>query len=123
MNNNNYKIWKQKKIYLRKPLSTISLKYHLKRFFQITTFSSEYIAIQTKFGQNKLEVPTKTLGEYYYINLNNEGELINYIDHIISQLYEIIKNKEVKSIYVLCFNYIPTNKLKYDKFLNLLSQI
>ena len=111
-----------KKIFLRKSLTTLTLRYHIKRFFQITEFTSEYIAIQTKYGQNKIEAPTHTLGNYLVINLNNEGEITSYIDHLCSQFKEI--KKEVKPIYIISFTSISTDKENYEKFLkDFISQI
>lgn len=110
-----------KKIFLRKPLTIISLNYHLKRYFKFTTFSSEYIAIQTKYSINKIDAPSQTLGKYFYINLNNEGEITNYMDHLSLQFNEL--NKDVKSIYILSFTYLPTDKTEHNKFITEYSKV
>lgn len=110
-----------KKIFLRKPLTSTTLKYHLKRFFKVTTFTSRHIILQTKYTEDKKELSTQPLGKYVYINLDNKSEITNHIDYLITEYINIIK-PEIK-IYLLIFNFIGTNKKEYEKYLNELSQI
>ena len=111
-----------KNILLRKELDSKNLRYHLKRFFKLSEFSSEYIGLQTKIGESKYDLSRESLGKYIYIDVNNKGQITNYIDYLIDHFDRNSKKDNLSKIFKLSFVYNPISKDEYEDFLNKLSK-
>lgn len=112
-----------KNVVLRKFLNASLLKFHIKRFFKLTKFTSNYIYIQTKLGEVTYDIPKNSLGGYFAINLNNKGEKTYYINHLINQFkIEYSKEVEINKIKIISISFISTNQKEYESFLIEMSQ-
>ena len=116
-----------KNILLRKVLEPRIFRYHLKRFFKITIFASEYIALETKIGENtNVESPRQPVGQYVCLNTKNSNEVTNYIDYVMDQYKKTYYTKgnkhNVSKLSIISFGYTSISKSDYENFIDRLSE-
>ena len=106
-----------KTINLRTPLNTAKLKKYIK-IILINIDISQYVIVQTKLMFNKNNLPTYSLGKKYYLNLNKNKELneyVNYVANVYNNNPNVCLSKRVTGIYL---SYEQISKQSYINFKN-----
>ena len=112
-----------KNITLKRPLSTFMLRFHLRKFFRLTNFSSDYISLQTKLSGIENGISRHSVGKHFILNVKNLGEVTYYMDYLVDQYNKEYSNENDRAnLKQLSFIFVPTNKNEYENYLNKISQ-
>ena len=113
---------KQYKVFLRRLISTTTLRLNIRRYLKQINLS-QFVCIQTKFMLNGNKEPTQSLGRKFILDLNNNDDREFYFSYLIEQYNtKYVNNHNPSKITGICFNCTISNKEEYTNFINKINQ-